>query len=98
MAVGVNLALCASALYASGGSGPHPEAPSYSGALAISWNERVLAIAEAEDHFLTLKGIRTVAMMHLAMHDALHAVRPRYAPYDYVADARGADPIAAAAQ
>ncbi len=41
------------------------------GMLAARWNGQVLALAEAEDGFLTLKGVRTAAMVHLAMHRAL---------------------------
>lgn len=67
-------------------------------ALVIAWNERVLTVAEAEDHFLTLKGVRTAAMMHVAMHDALNSIDPRYAPYAYRADESDASPLAAAAQ
>jgi membrane-associated phospholipid phosphatase len=66
--------------------------------MAIAWNERVLTIAEAEDHFLTLKGVRTAAMMHAAMHDALNAVHRRYRPYVYATDTPRANPVAAAAQ
>ena len=47
---------------------------------------------------MTLKGVRTAAMMHLAMHDALNATRREYAPYALQMDAPGADPIAAASQ
>ena len=47
-------------------------------ALLVSWNARLLATAEAEDRFLTLKGVRTAAMMHLAVHDALNAIDPRF--------------------
>ena len=65
--------------------------------VVLAWNERLLAIAEAEDGFLTLKGVRTAAMMHVAMHDALNALQPRYAPYAYTARAGGADPIVAVA-
>jgi len=76
---------------------PEPERPGAD--LAIDWNERVLAIAEAEDNLLTLKGVRTAAMMHLAMHDALNAIRRRYAPYlGALPRQHRADPIAAAAQ
>ena len=64
--------------------------------LAVEWNEAVLRIAEAEDGFLTLKGLRTVAMMHIAMHDALSAINRRYEAYAYHATSPGADPIAAA--
>jgi hypothetical protein len=63
-----------------------------------AWNARVLAIAEAEDGFLTLKGLRTAAMMHVAMHDALNAISRRFAPYAFDARSADADPMAAAAQ
>jgi membrane-associated phospholipid phosphatase len=68
------------------------------GALAIAWNQGLLEVAEAEDHFLTLKGVRTASMMHLAMHDALNAVDPRYESYAFEGDGMGADPVAAASQ
>ena len=38
--------------------------------LATEWNQALLTVAEAEDSFLTLKGVRTAALLHLAMHDA----------------------------
>ena len=66
--------------------------------VVLAWNARLLAAAEAEDGFLTLKGVRTAAMMHVAMHDALNAITPRYAPYAYHGHAPDADPVAAAAQ
>ena len=64
--------------------------------MAIAWNERLLAIADAEDRFLTLKGVRTAAMMHAAMHDALNAVHRRYHPYLFATDAPRANPAAVA--
>jgi membrane-associated phospholipid phosphatase len=71
------------------------EAPA---SFVVEWNAQLLATAEAEDGFMTLKGVRTAAMMHLAMHDALNAIRREYAPYALQMDAPDADPIAAAAQ
>jgi membrane-associated phospholipid phosphatase len=68
------------------------------GALIVAYNRRLLAIANAEDHLLTLKGARTLAMMHLAVHDALNAIVPRYASYLDLESAPDADPTAAAAQ
>lgn len=68
------------------------------GTLAIEWNAELLRIAEAEDHFLTLRAVRTAAMMHLAMHDALNAVDARYEPYRFQGDDPAADPVAAATQ
>ena len=66
--------------------------------MVIAWNQRVLAIAEAEDHFHTLNGLRTVSMMHLAMHDALNAIRREYGHYAYRSEAKDANPAAAATQ
>ena len=44
----------------------------------VSWNSLAHDIAFAEDQFLTFKGQRALAMMHLAMHDALNAIVPIY--------------------
>ena len=64
----------------------------------VAWNARVLAAAEAEDGLLTLKGVRTAAMMHLAIHDAINSIDRRYRAYAYESDAGGADALAAATQ
>src|SRR6185503_5550823 len=61
----------------------------------LDWNERVLAMAEAEDGLLTLKGVRTAAMMHIAVHDALAAAGGPYEPYLRATRAPGANPVAA---
>ncbi|MBT8098547.1 MAG: vanadium-dependent haloperoxidase [Gammaproteobacteria bacterium] len=66
--------------------------------IAVSWNETVLRVAEAEDGFLTLKGLRTAAMLHVAMHDALSAINGRYEQYAYRGSNPEADAMAAAAQ
>ncbi|MEO1036608.1 MAG: vanadium-dependent haloperoxidase [Pseudomonadota bacterium] len=34
-----------------------------------AWNRALLETADAEDGFLTLKGVRTAALMHIAMHE-----------------------------
>lgn len=67
-------------------------------ALATDWNETVLEIAEAEDGFLTLKGLRTVTMMHIAMHDALRAIDGNYEAYAFEGTEPDADPTAAASE
>jgi len=71
--------------------------------LVADWNQRVLTLAQEEDGLLTLKGVRTASMMHVAIHDALNAIRPDYAVYAYrpepgSAESAHADPVAAAAQ
>ncbi len=75
--------------------GPATEGPSSD--VLVDWNERVFAAAQAEDGFLTLKGLRTAAMMHLAIHDALNSIDPRYATYLPAGPVAAADPVAAAA-
>lgn len=72
--------------------------PARSADLAVEWNEAVLGMAEAEDGFLTLKGLRTAALAHLAMHDALSSINGRYATFAYNKSDDNADPVAAATQ
>lgn len=64
----------------------------------VAWNGLAHDIAFAEDQFLTFKGQRAMAMMHLAMHDALNSIVPLYRRYASVGPRVAADPIAAAAQ
>lgn len=81
----------------SSAAAPRAEPTAPTGELVAAWNRQVLEVAEAEDRFLTLKGLRTAAMMHLAVHDALNAIEPRYATWLAATPAPGADPTAAAA-
>jgi hypothetical protein len=73
---------------------PHPDED---GTIA-AWNEIAYEIAYGEDQFFTFKGHRAFSMMHLAMHDALNAIEPRYTRYACTATQADADPAAAAAQ
>ena len=66
--------------------------------VAAQWNETLLEIAESEDGFLTLKGIRTTAMMHIAMHDAFNAIRHNYGSYAYHGQETAGSPEAAVAE
>lgn len=65
--------------------------------LASEWNKEIIETAIAEDNLLTLKGVRTASMMHLAMHDALNAIVPKYTHYAYQDKVSDVDPVAAAA-
>ncbi|MGH8185910.1 MAG: vanadium-dependent haloperoxidase, partial [Steroidobacteraceae bacterium] len=49
--------------------------------IAVEWNERAYESALAADQFLTFKGHRALAMMHLAQHDALNHVEHRFDSY-----------------
>lgn len=70
----------------------------YNAEIVISWNQKIMEIAVAEDGLLTLKGVRTASMMHIAMHDALNAIAPKYSHYAYKSKSSGADPVASVAQ
>ncbi len=76
----------------------HASQDNPSAALAVAWNALIMDTAVAEDGLLTLKGVRTAAMVHLAMHDVLSNLDGRYAPYNYTAPGMDADPLAAANQ
>lgn len=64
----------------------------------LNWNKMIMQWADEEDGLLTLKGVRTEALMHTAMHDALNAIKPIYSTYLEVEEAPTAQPIVAVAQ
>ena len=66
--------------------------------VVLAWNERAYEMAYAEDQFFTFKGHRALSMMHLAVHDALNAIEPRYERYACAAEDTAAHPVVAAAQ
>lgn len=69
----------------------------YQASLATEFNEKIMETAIAEDNLLTLKGVRTASLAHIAMHDALNSIVPTYAHYTYHSETPQADPIVAAA-
>lgn len=66
--------------------------------VVIAWNELAYTIANEHDQFLSFIGIRALTMTHLAMHDALNAIRPLYEPYASKTKAIGVNPIVASSQ
>jgi hypothetical protein len=64
----------------------------------VAWNQAAHDIAFAEDQFLTFKGQRALAIMHLAMHDALNSIVPLYSRYAYTGRSNAAHPVTAVAQ
>jgi hypothetical protein len=90
------LAVAACLIWAAPGGARAEAAPAAS--VAVDWNRKAHEIAFAEDQFLTFKGPRAFAMTHVAQHDALNAVHPRFEQFVYVGRDRRAHPLAAAAQ
>jgi hypothetical protein len=74
------------------------DASARSADVVVRWNELGVDIVNAEDQFRSFKGHRALAMMHLAMHDALNTIVPAYSRYVLGGRPRAAHPIAAAAQ
>src|SRR5688572_7399222 len=46
--------------------------------VVIEWNQLAQELAYGEDQFRTFKGQRALAMMNLAIHDALNTIAPKY--------------------
>jgi hypothetical protein len=67
--------------------------------VVVDWNAQIHQVIQAADGYASpMAATRTLAMVHLAMHDAVNAVEPRYYAYAYAAPAtRAADPAVAAA-
>jgi hypothetical protein len=64
--------------------------------LVIDWNATAYQVIKASDGYRDpLHASRALAMMHLAMHDAVNAARPRYASYASSERDAGADPAIA---
>lgn len=71
---------------------------SYSPEVVNSWNEIIIDLAIKKDGLLTLNGVRTAALAHTAMHNALNAIASVYSSYEYENSQPDADPIAATSQ
>jgi hypothetical protein len=67
--------------------------------LVLDWNRFAQQVIGADNGYLNpLPATRALAMMHLAMHDAINAATPRYATYAVRTRDLGADPAIAASQ
>jgi hypothetical protein len=71
---------------------------SHCGGVVPDWSLTAYRTVRADNGYQNpLAASRMLAMMHLAMHDAANAARPRYAAHVLPGRIRGADPAAAAA-
>ena len=74
------------------------DAELFDASILTSWNELIIDLAIEEDGLMTLKGVRTEALMHTAIHNALNRIKPVYATYHFDKSSVKADPIVAVAQ
>lgn len=66
--------------------------------IILDWNRTTYQIAYEHDQFYSFIGVRALAMSHLAMHDVLNAIDPRYESYAFHTKNSEADIIAAISQ
>ena len=79
------------------GSGSTPQATRRGGGVVVDWSRIAFEAAVTDDGFVSFLGTRNQVMMHIAMHDALNAIDPRFDTYAYFGRSKRAHPIAAAA-
>lgn len=80
-------------------SEPRTPAPDdYDSQILLHWNELIFKTAVAEDGLMTLKGVRTAAMMHTAVHDALNSIFPLYQGYAFIEKTQWLNPEVIASQ
>lgn len=93
------VAIGAGGCQAGGGTGGPEDGGSTAGhKVVLNWSGHARSALAAETgNQDPLVGTRTLAMVHLAMHDAVNAVDRRYQPYAYTTMNAQADAVAAAA-
>ena len=97
----ISLVAASAGLVAGGGARPvtSPAPDAAESQLILDWNRFAQQIITADNGYVNpLPATRALAAMHLAMHDALNAVVPRYATYAKPRRDEQADPSVAAAQ
>lgn len=74
-----------------------PDGEKLTNEVILEWNEVAYTAFGGETYQNSLMASRINAMVHIAMHDAVNAIHPRYATYAFYGKDASADPIAAAA-
>ena len=82
------------AAYEHRGKGKEVPFKNYSNAVVLSWNNTAFETMQGPN-YNPLLASRILAMVHLAMHDALNNIAPSYETYAYHREEKKADPIAA---
>jgi len=63
--------------------------------IVLELNKLTYTVADQHDHFYSFIGIRTLTMVHLAIHDVLNSIEAYYKTYAYHKQHPEADPVAA---
>jgi hypothetical protein len=83
---------------AGSGNRASPASLDGSNAAVVDWSQAAYDAFVAEEKYANpLRAARVLAMVHIAQHDALAAIRPAYAAHTFVAKVSDGDPVVAAA-
>ena len=82
------------ATYEHRGKGKEMPFKNHSNAVILSWNNTAFETMQGPS-YNPLLASRILAMVHLAMHDALNSIAPVYETYAYHGEEKKADPVAA---
>ena len=82
------------AAYEHRGKGKEMPFKNHSNAVILSWNNTAFETMQGPS-YNPLLASRILAMVHLAMHDALNSIVPVYETYAYRGEEKKADPVAA---
>ncbi|CAN5194289.1 vanadium-dependent haloperoxidase [soil metagenome] len=66
--------------------------------MVIDLNNLTYTIANEHDHFYSFIGVRTLAMVHLAIHDIFNGAEPQFNQYHWKKNVKNANPFAAAVE
>jgi hypothetical protein len=98
----VLILLCSAVLYTSCNNSVDTDIPDdpyskYSNSIVLEWNLNALEAMGGPVYPLPLLNSRINTMMHIAIHDAINSIEPKYQTYIYNGIHADANPIAAAA-
>ncbi len=88
---------CLNSTGCSNGQAQEPEVETLSNKVILEWNAVAYEAFGGELYQNSVMASRINAMVHLAMHDAINAIYPKYATYAFTGKDASADPTAAAA-
>jgi hypothetical protein len=93
----VGTAFCLLTLSCTRNNYPHGDTELLSNEVVLKWNEVAYQAFGGANYQHSLMASRINAMVHIAMHDAINAIHPKYETYTFEGKAVNANPIAAAA-
>lgn len=93
----VGAAICLLTLSCTRNNYPNGDPKTLSNDVVLKWNEVAYQAFGGATYQHSLMASRVNAMVHIAMHDAINAIHPKYESYAFTGKNENANPIAAAA-